>query len=458
MQTRFTLKFSITLLGLLMPLLASGADENEGQKKIQNIVIIFQENWSFDGLYGKFPGANGVDSPGISFAQVDKKGVTLAVLPQPLEDNRKPDQRIPAGMPVHPFDLAKFVAPDDRTGDLTHRFYTEQSQINGGKMDKFVALSNNGGLVMSHYDATQMPEGKLAQEFTLCDNFFHAAFGGSFLNHIWLIAAQSPVFPNAPEALVQPKPEWDEDGNPVAGKDNQITPDGFVVNTLQSTYAPHKKNTPEKNLMPPQTMPNIGDRLSDAKITWAWYAGGFDDALAGNPDSYFQFHHQPFVYFKSTGDSTEAKKIHLRDEMQFSKDLEKCELPAVTFIKPLGNNDEHPGITSLMRGQQHVAGLVQAIRSSPYWNKCAIVIVYDEHGGRWDHVAPPKIDRWGPGSRVPAIVVSPYAKKKFIDHTQYDTTSILKFIETRWNLQPLSTRDAAANNLSNVFDFSQKAE
>jgi plastocyanin len=102
-----------------------------------------------------------------------------------------------------------------------------------------------------------------------------------------------------------------------------------------------------------------------------------------------------------------------------------------------------------------VADLVKAVQQSPAWADTAIIVTYDESGGFWDHVAPPKGDRWGPGTRVPAIVISPYAKKGFVDHTQYDTTSILKLIEERWGLVPLGTRDAAATGLANAFDFSQ---
>ena len=99
--------------------------------------------------------------------------------------------------------------------------------------------------------------------------------------------------------------------------------------------------------------------------------------------------------------------------------------------------------------------LVGRVQASPYWEDTVIIITYDENGGRWDHVAPPRGDRWGPGTRVPTIIVSPYAKKGFVDHATYDTTAILKLIEMRWNLSPLGTRDAAANPISNAFDFSQ---
>ncbi len=125
----------------------------------------------------------------------------------------------------------------------------------------------------------------------------------------------------------------------------------------------------------------------------------------------------------------------------------------MTFIKPLGPNNEHPGYAALINGQQHVADLVSAVQNSPYWGDTAIIITYDEHGGRWDHVPPPVEDRWGPGIRVPAIVISPFARKHFVDHTQYETVSILKLIEERWGLPPLSDRDADAGDLLTAFDF-----
>ena len=127
----------------------------------------------------------------------------------------------------------------------------------------------------------------------------------------------------------------------------------------------------------------------------------------------------------------------------------------MTIIKPDPAFDEHPGYSIVEEAEQHALLWIQAVQLSKYWNDTAIFITYDDYGGWYDHVAPPKIDRWGPGARVPLLIISPWAKKGFIDHTQYDTTSLLKFIETRWNLQPLGTRDAATNDLSNAFDFTQ---
>jgi acid phosphatase len=317
-------------------------------------------------------------------------------------------------------------------------------------MDKFIAWSDNGGLVMSYFDATNMPEGKLAQEFTLCDNFFQAAFGGSFLNHMWLIAAATPVFPNAPAGMIATPP--DATGQVVA--DMVVTPDGYAVNTAFSVNQPVPPFvTDSATLVPNQTLPTIGDRLSEKGISWAWYSGGWDDAMAGRPDPLFQYHHQPFMFFAAYADGTAAKKTHLLDEKDFLASLADGSLPAVSFVKPLGPDNEHPGYAAIYRGQQHVADLVKRIRSSAAWKDTIVIVTYDENGGRWDHVAPPVVDRWGPGARVPAIVISPFARRGYVDHTQYDTTSILKLIEQRFDLRPLGSRDAAAASLVSSLDF-----
>ena len=428
-----------------------------GLGKINHIVVILQENWSFDSLYGDFPGANGIDSAGATVRQIDKNGQPYKTLPQPIDTNKKPpapDPRFPADLPVQPFDIDHYAPPDQLIGDLTQRFYQEQQQIDGGKMDKFVAVnSTSGGLTLGYYDATNLPEGKLAQQYTLADNFFHAAFGGSMLNHFWLIAGATPQWPNAPAKTIA---QVDASGALV--NDGAVTPDGYLVNTAFPASGPHPATvTDTAQLVAPLTMPTIGDRLDEKGISWGWYSGGWSDAVAGHPDPLFQFNHQPFAYFAKYADGTPGQAAHLHDEQDFLSALTSNSLPAVAFVKPLGADNEHPGYASLARGQQHVADLVRAVQQSPFWKDTAIIITYDENGGFWDHVAPPKGDRWGPGTRVPAIVVSPYAKKGFIDHTQYDSTSILKLIETRWALAPLGARDSAANGLTGAFDFSQAA-
>jgi phospholipase C len=445
--------FALAAAVLVGPTTVSMA-QTSGLQKINHIVIIYQENWSFDSLYGKFPGANGLDQASGTTAQVDKDGKPYTTLPQPLNTDFSPavpDPRFPADMPVAPFDTTKYVGANQLTGDLVHRYYQEQYQIDGGKMDKYVAWSDAAGLVMSYYDATSMPEGKLAQQFTMMDNFFHAAFGGSFLNHQFLICACAPTWPEAPQAVVA-----QVDSSGMMTKDGQVTPDGYAVNTSFTVNTPHPSNITDTSLLvPQQTAPTIGDRLSEKNISWVWYSGGWDNALIGHADPLFQFHHQPFAFYANYADGTQAKADHLKDEGDYYTDVMAGKLPSVTFIKPLGPNNEHPGYATLLNGQQHVADLVGAIQNSPYWQDTAIIITYDEHGGRWDHVPPPVVDKWGPGGRVPTIVISPFAKKGFVDHTQYDTTSILKLIEERWSLEPLADRDAKVGDMLTAFDFNQ---
>jgi phospholipase C len=444
---------ALTAALLFGPAPSSMAQTN-GLQKINHIVVIYQENWSFDSLYGHFPGANGLDNAGPTTPQVDKDGNPYPTLPQPLNTNFSPavpDPRFPADLPVAAFDTMKFVGTNQLTGDLVHRYYQEQYQINGGKMDKFVAWSDAAGLVMSYYDATNLPEGKLAQQYTMMDNFFHSAFGGSFLNHQFLICACAPTWPDAPPSIVA---QLGADG--IMSKDGQVTPDGYAVNTSFSINTPHPASVTDTSmLVPQQTAPTIGDRLNDARVSWAWYSGGWDNAVLGHPDPLFQFHHQAFAFYANYADDTPGRAAHLKDESDYYTDVQSGKLPAVTFIKPIGSNNEHPGYATLLNGQQHVADLVSAIQNSPYWQDTAIIITYDEHGGRWDHVPPPVIDKWGPGVRVPTIVISPFARKAFVDHTQYETTSILKLIEERWNLDPLTDRDAHAGDLLTAFDFNQ---
>src|ERR1051326_571357 len=195
---------AVASLLLAMGPLSMSSAQTGGLQQINHIVVIYQENWSFDSLYGHFPGANGVDQAAATTPQVDKDGKPYATLPQALNTDFSPavpDPRFPADMPVAPFDTQKYVGANQLTGDLVHRYYQEQYQIDGGKMDKFVAWSDAAGLVMSYYDATNMPEGKLAHQFTIMDNFFHAAFGGSFLNHQFLVCACAPKWPDAPDNL-----------------------------------------------------------------------------------------------------------------------------------------------------------------------------------------------------------------------------------------------------------------
>lgn len=425
--------------------------------KIGHIVVIIQENRSFDSLYGSFPGANGRANAGAAATQVDRDGNPYAALPQPLDNSGKPlpyqpDPRFPAEMPNGPYLMSDFVKQNELHGDTWHRFYQEQLQINGGKMDKFAAWSDNPGLTMGYWETEQLPLTDYARRFTLLDNFFHSAFGGSFLAHMWLICACTPTFPNSPPEM---RAQLDEQG--VLVKDGELSPDGDVINTAYTSFTPHPATVPPERLLPPQTMPTIGDRLTEKGVSWAWYAGGWNDAIAGQPSPLFKFHHHPFAYFERYGDGTEQRALHLRDEQEFVKAVADGSLPAVSFVKPIGADNEHPGYADLQRGQLHVVDLLRAIEASPIWNDTVVIVTYDENGGLWDHVAPPKIDRWGPGTRVPTLIVSPLARKGVVDHTQSEHASILALIETRFGLAPLAERDAKADNLLGVLDLPEAA-
>jgi phospholipase C len=456
--TRLILLLSAILLGVqsLQPAHAAPALPD----RIEHLVVIYEENHSFDNYFGLFPGADGIADAGAAAIQVDKQGEPYAGLLAPLADaaagqtQRQPDPRIPPELPNGPFLFNDYIPPTERTAAIIHAFYREQYQIDGGKMDNFATWSDGAGMVMGYWDLSDLPLYRLARQYTLADHFFHAAFGGSFLNHQWLICACTPTYPNAPASMISRPFPGDTDHL----QDNNLTEDGYVVNTSFTVNAPHPKDAQLDTLIPNQTAPTIGDRLSNAGVTWGWYSGGWNDAVAGNPDPRFQFHHQPFAYYTTFANGTSERTAHLKDEQDLIAALQDGTLPSVAFFKPIGLDNEHPSYTTVARGQDHVMQLVNAIQASPYWPTTAIIITYDENGGAWDHVAPPVVDRWGPGTRVPTVIVSPWARHGYVDHTVYDTTSVLKLIETRWQLEPLGTRDAAAGDLTAAFDFSQQPD
>jgi acid phosphatase len=375
------------------------------------------------------------------------------------------------------------------TRDLWHLFYQNQMQINGGKNDGFAAWGNTGGMVMGHYGETSKNLGlwKIAEQYTLCDNFFMAAFGGSYLNHQFLITGRVPEYFNAKDTAAKKKiavlddgptgvrlstapdsPKSALDGHPHFVNNGAITPDGYAVNTMAPPYQPSyirpaydgdplHADPKDASTLPPQTYDTIGDLLSRKSVSWAWYGGAWQaalDARGGGEKPNFQYHHQPFNYFQQFAPGTKARDEHLRDgglgdspiSNKFLADVVAGKLPAVSFYKPQGNLNLHAGYSDVESGDAHITNVVEHLRKSPQFKNMLVVITFDENGGWWDHVAPPKGDRWGPGSRIPAIVISPFAKKGHVDHSFYDTTSIMRFI-TRLHdlplLEGLKTRNAA---------------
>lgn len=478
------------------------AKKAHGIRNIETVVVIYAENRSFDSLYGLFPGANrfeGVDPA--KYRQRDRDGSVLPELP-PIWKGLTAAGVTPAlpesqtgDLPNQPFaidDPKGFNLPlSVRTRDLWHRFYQNQMQIHGGRNDKFAAYADSGALVMGYYDGTKLPMWPIARQYTLADNFFMGAFGGSFLNHFWLICACTPIYPDAdktgdakliaaveddgvslklaadsPPSAIQGPPKFVVDGavTPKLLDQGARAPEFYAVNTLQPPYQPSAVKPapggdpayadPQKsNRLPPQSQKTIGDLLSAKGITWAWYAGGWQAALEGNtgaPAPIFQFHHQPFNYFSSMAPGTKERSRHLRDGglggSEFIKAIDAGELPQVTFYKPQGNLNEHPDYAAVLAGDEHIADIIVHLQKSPQWEHMLVIVTYDENGGFWDHVAPPRGDRWGPASRIATIIISPFARKGFVDHTFYDTTSILRFITRRFALPVLpglAARDKA---------------
>jgi len=463
------LLFILAAVVACMALAAPGASAKPPPfKDIDHFVVLYLENHSFDNLYGSFPGANGLSQADPAHTvQVDFAGQVMKCLPQ--IDPQLTSPPLPAdvcnvandGLDSHfanePFGIDQYVPLDQKTRDLVHRYYQNQVQIDGGKNDKFVAGSDAKGLAMGYYDTNNLLLADYAKRWTLADNFFQGAFGGSFLNHQWLIAARTPLFAGAAKdgGTCDIHSVLDANGMPVAGKDLPLTTlahGDWAVNTIQPFNPPFAAGTADCRRLPPLNYATIGDRLSHAGRSWAWYAGGWDDALAGRFGN-FQFHHQPFTYFAKYAANTDGRRDHMKDAKDFAWDLLEDKVPQVVFYKPAPDLNEHPGYANVLEGDEHLDQVLRLIGQSPIWPKSIVIVTFDENGGYWDHVPPPVIDRWGPSTRVPTVMISPFAKKGFIDHTIYDSTAILKLIELRFGLECLGDRDKKSKDLTNAFDF-----
>jgi acid phosphatase len=215
--------------------------------------------------------------------------------------------------------------------------------------------------------------------------------------------------------------------------------------------------------LPPQTLRTVGDTLSAKNVGWRWYAGGYYQAQADRAAIYngtvpnFQPHHQPFNYFSRFDPATTAgaaeRAAHFRDYADLVNDIGAGTLPPVAFYKPQGNLNQHPGYADVASGDAHVADLVAKLQAGPQWKNMLVIVTYDENGGLWDHAPPPRADAWGPGTRVPAIILSPFAKKGYVDSVPYDTTSVIRFLTRRFGLDPLPGARRDMGDLSNALDL-----
>jgi phospholipase C len=321
-------------------------------------------------------------------------------------------------IPVDPFDktntecVESFHIGDRPIDDLDHSLSTFQMQYNDGKMDGFVYALNqrnqNGAMSMGYYDDRDLPYyWNLADEYVLFDKFFSSDHGGSFANHMYWVSAQ---------------------------------PGGSHV--AENGYA---------------DVVTIFDRLEERGISWKFYVQNYDPLItyrslsqvSGNRAS--QVIWVPLLNIDRFLDDPKLSS-HIVDMNEYFVDLENGTLPEVAYIAPSGASEHPPG--SIRSGQKFVKSLIQALMRSSSWDSSAFLLLYDDWGGWYDHVLPPQVDENGYGMRVPGLLISPYARRGYIDSTLLDFTSVLKFIEENWNLAPLAARDAQAKSFMSAFDFS----
>ena len=463
-------------------------------KPIKNIIIINIENRSFDNLYGLFEGANGLSQSTVK--QVDANGVPFQVLPPVLSAFVPPtvDPRFPTDLPNQPFLTDQYASPNEEVESPFNGYFEEILATNNGKMDGFITFCGLpypgwpgpnptpfntigfGGSIPFGYSNTQrLPVANVAKRFTLCDNNFQNVLGGSDTNTLagatgapvkWNTAI-APVPPSI-VSVASPVPFQVVPGAFVK-KEGTLDGDLVVISNIKTANQIFPKFQSPNNL-PSLDVPTIGDQLDSKRVSWLWYSYDWNAAKAGNVA--ISQHTSPFLSFTnfSATTNTSPEHTHVKDISEFLTDLNAGTLPRVTWLKPAP--DEHPGLgqvfpnmASLMQGETHTWSLIQAIMNSKVWEDCVVFVTYDECGGFFDHAVPPVFnadqfngfgaeDGYGPGPRTPAIVISPFARRKFVDHTLYQTDmSIARFLERRFNLPPLTPRIGRANDFTNALNF-----
>jgi phospholipase C len=389
-----TLALSLSI-GVLFALSPAGASATEGDIPIEHVVVIMQEDRTFDNYFGTYPGANGWPD-GYALRRDPEDDASPLVTPHKLVQTRTPS--------------------------LPHSDKAMVAAVNGGRMDAFVSAAeefgaSDGALALGYYDGTEIPYyWHLADEYVLADNWFSSVMGPSFPNHLFLFSA------------------------------SRRSPDGIQYD-----------NVPEGGM----DLETIFDRLEDAGVSWKVYIQGYDPetnyrntaARLGLTDKAGQLIWVPLVGIPRFVDDPVLSSKLVPIE-QYYVDAANGELPEVAYITPSGLSEHPPGDLTL--GHFFVMDLLESLMMGPNWDSSAFIVTWDEWGGWGDHAPPPQVDEDGYGVRVPALIVSPYAKRGFVDQTLYDHTSVLAFIETLHGIEPLTARDAAANDLLNAFDFDQE--
>jgi phospholipase C len=385
------------VVAVTAPAGATAAAGHTPATPIKHFVSLMQENHTYDNYFGKYPRGNGL--PASTCVPVD---------PQK-----------PHGRCIRPFHLgSNQVVPVDPD----HSPATAQAQFDHGRMNGFVdaldRLNQDGRLAMGYRDGSDLPYyWNLADRYVLYDRFFSSAMAGSFLNHIYWVT-----------------------GGPA---DEPASRHGTGLGL--GTRGGHQIKT-------------IFDRLEAAGVSWKFYVQNYNPNLTFRTVKRFPANRSSQVVWVPLLSiprylDTPKLRSHIVPLSQYYDDLLNNKLPAVSYIVPSGPS-EHPP-SSVESGQAFVRSLINSLIASPEWKSSAFLLSYDDWGGWYDHVKPPQVDKYGYGFRVPALLVSPFAKRGFIDNTRLDFTSILRFIEDNWGLKPLTSRDGHANSIATGLDFQQ---
>lgn len=507
------------LLAVQSPL--AYADEAKTATPIKHLVVIFQENVSFDHYFGTYPkAANPAGEPAFTADAKTPTDIDSLAHAGLLDNNPNKTNPGNGADATAPFRLDRSQAA---TADQDHGYTAEQAAFNEGKMDLFPAHTGKGtkgaagvfgskGLVMGYYDGNTVTAlWNYAQHYAMSDNSFSTNFGPSTPGAINLVSGQTNG------AILPEGYKLEKDGTYDGGR---IVPDGNGGWTIISDFDP-TGDVCSSPKYPTALMAgkNIGDLMNEAGITWGFFEGGFD-LTAKNADGStgcgrataatvtgvkvndYIPHHQPFQYYKSTanfdhkrpssvdaiGTSKDGGANHQYDLTDYEAALKNGNLPAVTFLKAAAYQDGHAGYSNPIDEQTFIVNTVNELQASKYWNDTAIVIAYDDSDGWYDHAmkivnpsdipvkgydvlngpacgtgtpldgidGKPAQGRCGYGTRQPLLVISPYAKANYVDHTLTDQTSILRFIEDNWlggKRIGQGSFDAKANPIDGMFDW-----
>ena len=375
-------------------LMASTTTIATAASPIRHIIVIIQENRSFDNLFMGFPGANTVT------AGETHTGKIVALSPVTLTNTGDPGHN-------HTDWLAAYA----------------HGHMNGFDLEKFYDGDDVGTFSYAYVPrSTIVPYWTLASDYTLADEMFQSNSGPSFPAHQYLIAGQADNVSSIPNG--EP---WGCDA-PAGTWVFQLTATGEQV----------------KGPFPCFSYATIADLLDAAGVSWRIYT----------PTPTFDW--QPFEAISQIRYGPDWSTDISYPSKHILTDVANGALADVSFVIPVGYESDHPETDARGTGPDWVASITNAVGASDYWNDTAIFITWDDWGGWYDHVAPPQLDVMGLSMRVPLIVVSPYAKTDYVSHVQYEFGSILKFIEQTYGLGSLGATDVRANPLSDCFNFYQR--